>query len=158
MTILAKKVFIFSKTKPSVFYARLCAGIFLSRVRRKSNFPIKQERSRHGNPDLSDPVSVPASLSFLSGMLLLLSICPSHPCGCFWIQYSSWNFSCFHSFCCSCWSRLWYPFHLCCPLCFCCKHRCRNSLPYDIPPDILLKFLSPENSLLRLFGCLCFFR
>ena len=41
MTISAKKVFISSKLKPSISFARLCAGYFHSKVRRKSNFPIK---------------------------------------------------------------------------------------------------------------------
>lgn len=41
MTISVKTAFISSKSKPSVFYARLNAGYFHSSVRRKSNFPIK---------------------------------------------------------------------------------------------------------------------
>ena len=40
-TISVKKVFISSKLKPSISFARLCAGYFHSKVRRKSNFPIK---------------------------------------------------------------------------------------------------------------------
>ena len=31
------------KTKPSISHARLCAGYFHSKVRRKTNFPIKQK-------------------------------------------------------------------------------------------------------------------
>ena len=45
MTISAKKVFISSKLKPSISFARLCAGYFHSKVRRKSNFPIKEQTS-----------------------------------------------------------------------------------------------------------------
>ena len=45
MTISVKKVFISSKTKPSISHGRLCAGHFHSKVRRKSNFPIKQKIS-----------------------------------------------------------------------------------------------------------------
>ena len=45
MTISAKKVFISSKLKPSVFHARLCAGYFHFRVRQKSNFPNKARKA-----------------------------------------------------------------------------------------------------------------